>query len=141
LFVPSTIFHISDLEARLSSLNTAAAQEAAAKLEPLDPLLLADATPEQRRNLSSIQVPAVFQQYMRQLQLSLSDRLDLLARLRDSGAQSTAVWMLENAPRFQAAYEARLAESQTKEQSESSKEVLQSSLCNTINQFVSFITC
>jgi flagellar biosynthesis chaperone FliJ len=100
-------------------LNTASAQEAAAKLEPLDPILLADATPEQRRSLASVQVPAVFQQYMRQLQLSLSDRLELLARLRDSGAQATAVWMLENAPRFQSAYETRLAQSQSQSQGQS----------------------
>jgi hypothetical protein len=75
----------------------------------LDPLLLADADPAERLAFASMPVPTVFQQYMRQLKMSLDDRIELLTQLRTNGPAHTAKWMLDNVERFESNVKAQAA--------------------------------
>ena len=92
-----------DADARLAALRARDAAERSIAALPLDPQLLADATPADQQAFAGARVPAAFQQFMRQVRMTAADRVQLLRNLGDWGAARTARWTLENVGRFETA--------------------------------------
>lgn len=96
-------------QVELQALHQRERTQATQQMKRIDGLLLLEMAPEEQVEFRDLQVPAVFERFMIQLKLGKADRVAVLRRLVEWGAQRTAHWLLEQAPRFQAAADATVA--------------------------------